>query len=190
MVERRDLPLFAWGDALRTARQRRRSIHRRAAALTCLGAAVSTTIIAPPQPRLVWNGSASAPVGLYRIDSGGPVQRGDMVIARMPLLVRDLAARRRYLPANVPLVKRVAGVPGDRICAKGEQITRDGDLLATRRRTDGQGRVMPWWDGCMTLRESTLFLLMANTPDSFDGRYFGPISSAAVLGEATPLWVR
>ena len=45
---------------------------------------------------LVWNASASAPVGFYRVQAGGPIDRGDMVVAWTPEPARSLAARRRY----------------------------------------------------------------------------------------------
>jgi type IV secretory pathway protease TraF len=118
------------------------------------------------------------------------VIRGDMVIARTPLSVRALAAGRHYIPANVPLVKRVAGVPGDRVCAAGVTITVNGRPLAARRASDRLGRPLPWWTGCRTLRDGALLLVMADTPDSFDGRYFGPTSPSDVIGKATLLWRR
>jgi len=190
MAERRDLPLFAWGDALRAARRRRRLLVRRGVGIALGCACVAATIAAPPLPRLVWNASASAPVGLYRVAPGAPVARGDMVIARPPGSVRALAARRRYVPADVPLVKRVAGAPGDRICAVAAAITVNGQPVVTRRSHDRFGRPLPWWTGCRTLRDGALFLLMAETPDSFDGRYFGPTSPSDVIGKATLLWRR
>ncbi|WP_298672616.1 S26 family signal peptidase [uncultured Sphingomonas sp.] len=188
MVERRDLPLFAWGDALGAARRRRRLLMCRGAVTTLGCACVAATIIAPPLPRLVWNASASAPIGLYRIVPGARIARGDMVVARMPQRSLMLAARRHYIPANVPLVKRVAARAGDRICAAGATITMNGNPLATRRAVDMRGRPLPWWNGCRTLGHGALLLLMADTPDSFDGRYFGPTPAADVIGKATFLW--
>jgi conjugative transfer signal peptidase TraF len=190
MVERRDLPLFAWGEDLRAARRRQRLLARRGLLLAVGCGCVAATIVAPPLPRLVWNASASAPIGLYAIAPGLAVGRGDMVIARTPLSVRALAASRHYIPANVPLVKRVAGVPGDRVCAAGATITVNGRPLATRRASDRLGRPLPWWTGCRTLRDGALLLVMAETPDSFDGRYFGPSAASDVIGKATTLWVR
>ena len=190
MVERRDLPLFAWGEALRVAKWRRRILVRRAALVALGCACLVATLVAPPLPRLLWNASASAPVGLYRVAPGRAVVRGDMVIARTPLRVRALAARRHYIPANVPLVKRVAGVPGDLVCAVGPEIAVNGRVLGTRRVSDRLGRPLPWWTGCRTLRNGALFLLMSDTPDSFDGRYFGPTDAADVIGKATMLWTK
>lgn len=190
MVERRDLPLFAWGDALRAARLRRGRLRRRAAFLTVGIVALGTTIALPPRPRLVWNASASAPIGLYAVSPGARLAHGDMVIAWPPAAARVLAARRRYLPANVPLVKRVVAVAGDTICAAGRVVAIDGRPAALRRDRDVMGRVLPAWQGCVRLGPDMVFLLMGETPNSFDGRYFGPTLARDIVGKATPLWLR
>lgn len=102
--------------------------------------------------------------------------------------MRALASRRHYLPATVPLVKRIAAVPGDSVCALGDGILVNGRIAARRHETDRAGRPMPWWQGCMTLRDGALFLLMAGTPDSFDGRYFGATEAKDVIGRARLIW--
>src|SRR3546814_4238719 len=94
--------------------------------------ALGSTSVTAPRPRLVWNASASAPIGLYAVGAVAEVARGDMVIARLPGEFRMFAARRHYLPANVPLVKRVAAVPGDKVCAVGARIFVNGRLVASR----------------------------------------------------------
>jgi type IV secretory pathway protease TraF len=112
-----------------------------------------------------------------------------MVLAVTPASVRQLAAQRHYLPANVPLLKRVAARDGDEVCALGQEIFVNGRRVAERRVADRQGRPLPWWSGCEHLRGGRLFLLM-DAADSFDGRYFGPVDEAAMIGKATPLWLR
>lgn len=149
--------------------------------------AVSATLAAPPSLRLVWNISASAPMGLYAVTPGVALAPGEMVIARTPLPKRRLAAVRRYLPQNVPLVKRVAAVAGQEVCALGAFVYVDGRPVAVRRPADGRGRRMPWWRGCVRLAGGAVLLLMERS-DSFDGRYFGPTSSADVVGRARLVW--
>jgi type IV secretory pathway protease TraF len=89
----------------------------------------------------------------------------------------------------VPLVKRVAAAPGSDVCAREARILIDDKLAAIRLRRDPHGREMPWWQGCERLRAGRVFLL-TQSPTSFDGRYFGPVSGSQVIGRATPLWVR
>ena len=112
-----------------------------------------------------------------------------MVLARVPRHWRQLAAQRRYIPINVPLVKRVAAEPGDTVCALGQEIFINARRIAERRHRDARGRTMPWWDGCIVLRNGALFLLTAN-PSSFDGRYFGPMQRYDVIGRAKLIWRR
>ena len=103
-------------------------------ALICLGAAaLATTIALPPTPWLVWNASASAPIGLYAVSGRQDIASGDMVLVRVPDRWRRLAAERRYIPINIPLVKRVAAAPGDRVCARGREIYVNGHPVAERR---------------------------------------------------------
>lgn len=162
---------------------------RRGGAAAVTIAAVCATIVAPPLPRLVWNASASAPLGLYAVTPGAPLARGDMAVARLPHAMRRLAAARHYIPENVPLVKRVGGVAGDEMCALGGTIYRDGQAIAVRKASDAHGRPLPVWHGCRMLRGSQVFLLM-DAPDSFDGRYFGITQGSDIVGKARLLWAR
>lgn len=184
-----DLPLFRHGNCRHATAARWRRMRRRALAVATLIGAVAATIACPPRPRLVWNASASAPIGLYAVAGKAAIRSGDLVIARTPSAVRDLAARRHYIPANVPLVKRVAASPGDSVCALGQEIFVNGRWIGERLAADARGRAMPWWSGCVVLPDGALFLLMEK-PASFDGRYFGPTSTRDVIGKAIPLWVR
>lgn len=147
------------------------------------------TVARPPSPRLLWNVSASAPIGLWHVASDAPIGRGDMVVARLAAPWRGLAARRHYLPANVPLIKRVAAVPGDRICSVDNRIFVNGRAVAIRIGRDGAGRAMPHWSGCIVVRNNDLLLLMDDLA-SFDGRYFGVTAGRDVIGKATLLWLR
>ncbi len=165
---------------------------RRAIAMLGVGLLIGgsiTTIVRPPQPRLIWNASASAPTGLWRIDPGASAGRGDMVAARLAEPWRGFAARRHYLPANVPLIKRVAALSGDRICAKRGAVFVNDERVAMRRRFDAAGRVMPAWHGCRVLDDGQVLLLM-DAPGSFDGRYFGVTLRRDIIGKAVPLWLR
>lgn len=154
-----------------------------------LAAALGLTAAMPLRPRLVWNASSSMPTGLYGVSPPRHIVAGDIVIARVPAGWRRLADARRYLPATVLLVKRVAGVSGDTVCAVGQDILINGHRRAERRRADGAGRHMPWWRGCVTLSNGAIFLLTAS-PASFDGRYFGPTGRDDVIGRAHLLWAR
>jgi len=182
-------PLLAWGEARHAHRQRK--LHR--LRLAILGGAGLVLLTAPPvyspAPRLVWNASASAPVGLYWVWPGDTPRRGEMAIARVPEPWRTLAAQRHYLPANVPLVKRVAAAPGDLVCASGARILIERKLAAVRLARDSAGRPLPRWEGCHRL-ERHEYLLLMDAPGSFDGRYFGITARGDLIGRARLIWRR
>lgn len=151
--------------------------------------AVGATLIQPPKPGLIWNVSASAPLGLYRVEQERALAIGDMVAARVPQHWRRFAGARGYIPVDVPLIKRIAAADGDRVCAQGTSIFVNGVRIAARLGRDGAGRSMPGWSGCVSLDEKQYLLLMPGAT-SFDGRYFGLTPSADILGKAELLWAR
>lgn len=178
------------GRTLMRAGRRRRGRERPRAvlALTLFGLGlIGLAALARPAPWLVWNASASAPMGLYRVLPGHAV-RGDLVLVRTPSSVQQLAAERGYLPSNVPLVKRVAALDGDVVCAAGDAISINGRVVAKRLARDRLGRRLPSWSGCLRLDGGEAFLLMESVADSFDGRYFGPVPTAEIIGRLVPLW--
>lgn len=192
MAESSDPPPLHWGEELRRSIAARRLRGRRlglAALVGCTAAPLVASALWKAPVLFVWNASASAPIGLYRVHSGGPIRNGDMVVAWTPEPARSLAARRRYLPANVPLVKRVAAVAGDRICAADISVSINGARVAVRRKSDPAQRPMPWWSGCHRLSRSEYFLLM-DSRLSFDGRYFGVTRQSDLLGRAELLWAK
>ncbi|WP_163266242.1 S26 family signal peptidase [Chelativorans alearense] len=137
-------------------------------------------------PRLVWNASASAPIGLYRVVFGVP-RRNGLVLVRAPEDVEQLADRRGYLPAGLPLIKRVAASAGDFVCVINGTVILNGEPAARQREIDRMGRALPHWSDCRELAEDELFLL-TEAADSFDSRYFGPVASAEVIGRLASLW--
>lgn len=53
---------------------------------------------------------------------------------------------------------------------------------------DHLGRVLPGWEGCRVVADHEVFLMNWQSENSFDGRYFGRIPAAAIVGRADPLW--
>jgi len=149
-----------------------------------IGLAVSLAIVADAlafstAPPLVINESASLPPGLYRRVSALP-RRGDIVAVRPP------AAARAYLatlgaPRDQQLLKRVAALPGDRVCAGAEGLRWPGGVLAPVAPTDRRGVALPQWRDCRRLTPDEI-LVLGDSRSSFDSRYFGPIPPAAVAG--------
>lgn len=142
-----------------------------------------------PAPRLLWNASASAPVGLYRIDVGARPRLGDLVAIDPPPALAAYLSRRGYLPRGVPLLKRIAALPGALVCRSGDFVTIDGAGVARALARDGAGRPLPVWRGCRIVGAQELFLISA-ARGSLDGRYFGPIPASGLIGTAHPVLTR
>jgi conjugative transfer signal peptidase TraF len=136
-------------------------------------------------PKLIWNASASAPIGLYLLRTAADLGVTDLVAVDAPEPLASFLKEREYLPRGVPLMKRIAALPGQTVCRIGHNVTVDtiamGEALA-------RGRELPVWQGCRTLRASEIFLMNWDVQDSLDGRYFGPIPKSSVIGRALPLW--
>lgn len=137
--------------------------------------------------KLIYNASASAPIGFYHVTPASGLKRGAFAVVPTPPGFRMMAAKRHYLPFNVPLIKRIIALSGDEVCRLGEVILVNKKRVATALSKDSQGRALPVWQGCFILTEDQFFALM-DRPDSFDGRYFGPLNTEDIIGIAVPVF--
>jgi conjugative transfer signal peptidase TraF len=151
-------------------------------------AAAALPAVRRPDVRLVYNASASAPLGWYLIRPATTPQVGDYVLATLPGAAAALAAQRGYLPLGVPILKQVGAVEGQHVCITGDALLVDGAPFGRLRRSDSHGRSLIGWPQCRRLSNGELMLLSTTNPASFDSRYFGPVSQSAVRGKAVPLW--
>lgn len=160
--------------------------------LLATGAAALAALLFPaihrPHLRLVWNASASVPLGLYRIEPRAHAGVGDMIALRPSQALARFMAERRYVEAGALLLKPIAAVGGSTVCRKGRSITIDGRAVATALAHDRFGRPLPHWSGCLRLGPDQLFLIAPTTAGSFDGRYIGAVPRAQIVGRVTPLW--
>lgn len=143
-----------------------------------------------PALRLIWNASASVPVGLYRIERDTQPKVGELVSVRPSSALAHYMDARRYVEAGVLLVKPIAAVNGATVCRRGLSVTIDNRAVATALPHDRLGRSLPVWSGCRRLGANDLFLVAPAHKDSFDSRYFGPIERRQIVGRAVPLWTR
>ena len=120
------------------------------------------------------NPTPSLPKGIYKISPGTP-GKGDLVSFCLEGKFAALAGERGYLQAGScpsglrPLLKRLAGLPGDSI--------QTAALLV--RTEDSQGHPMP-----SALRSGIIppdmALVLADHEGSFDSRYFGLVPLGAL----------
>ncbi|WP_282129057.1 S26 family signal peptidase [Roseobacter litoralis] len=154
--------------------------------ITVSAIALSTAIDMPAV--FLWNASPSAPIGLYRLQSIDHLGPRELVAVAAPDPIAAFIADRGYLPPDIPLLKHVAGLPGQVVCRIGRSITVDGVTMGEAQVTDSFGRPMPVWRGCRRITSDEVFLMNPDAKNSLDGRYFGPIPLNAILAEAIPIW--
>jgi conjugative transfer signal peptidase TraF len=166
---------------------------RRAVVLGCAGLAIAALALGPVAaraPLLIWNASASAPIGLYRLEPLATPVVGDRVAYRpSPEWARAFAVR-GYLPYGVPLLKPVAAIAPSVVCRCERRVIIDGRGVAVALEKDRAGRPLPRWSGCITLGPDAVFLLAPDVPDALDSRYFGPVDRQDLLGRVVPIRIR
>lgn len=146
--------------------------------------------IFPASPKFIWNASASVPIGLYAIRPAGTLRVTELVVVRPPSALASFLDARRYLPRGVPMLKRILALPGQTVCRIDRTITVDGIAMGEALDNDRSGRALPIWRGCRVVAGDEVFLMNWQSEDSFDGRYFGPLSASTIVGRADPLWTR
>jgi conjugative transfer signal peptidase TraF len=168
----------------------RRLILRFAVGL--IGGAIAMAVCAfggwfPLELGFCFNITPSEPAGIYELVPGG-AGRGALALLEQP---RGSAAStlRRYIPAKLPLVKRVAAIPGDMV-----RIDSDGVYVNGKRWPDSvpllhddEGRALnPYPFGVYRVAAGRLWV-MSNHPRGLDSRYFGPVPAASVISRLEPL---
>lgn len=146
-------------------------------------AAAALVLSGARQDVVLFNHSPSVPVGLYMRVSGDDLTQGMFVTVRARDVAPAEAAAHAYDGEDDRFIKRLAAVAGQQVCGDGRTLSVDGVDVATVQTGAGapQG-----WVGCRTLTSSEI-LLLGDSTDSFDGRYWGPIRSDLIEGVWRPL---
>ncbi|MFN0190558.1 MAG: S26 family signal peptidase [Aestuariivirga sp.] len=154
------------------------------AAASCGLAMLSWKPFFNPLPMLVWNASDSVSKGLYWVENRAPMIH-EIAVLKPPSWASAIADQRGYLPKNAWLLKPVAASKGI-VCRFGSYVFLDGFVVAKAVKRDKSGRALPVWKGCKEVREREVLVLSTHR-DSFDSRYFGPVSASLIIGTAKPL---
>ncbi len=155
-------------------------------ALAVIGIAAASAVETPT--KLIWNATASAPVGFYTVEPADQIGVPELVAVMPPEPLAAFMVERGYVARGVPLLKRVLGLPGQRVCRLRSTVMVDGVEMGEALERDSLGRDLPVWQGCRVIGDRELFLMNWDVRDSLDGRYFGPIPADSVIGRALPLW--
>ena len=150
---------------------------------TLLIVATGTEISYPPKPKLLYNPSASAPIGWYKLVNTSTLKVGDQVAAYAPDWARKLADERHYLPYEYPLIKTIWARSGATICSKNHRVSLPNHPVIISLSQDSLGRDMPKLSGCFTLQTDEFFLVSPDVQDGYDSRYFGAVRGRDILGK-------
>ena len=142
------------------------------------------------------NETPSVPVGLWRVSAVAVLERGRVVSFCPPATDVFLEARRRgYLQrgncpgALEPMLKVLAGLPGDEVLQTADALFINGRALPHSKalEADAQGRPLPALASRRFVIRAGEGMVVGDHPRSFDSRYFGPLPLAAIEGEARPI---
>lgn len=126
---------------------------------------------------VLFNHSPSMPVGFYVRQDTSP-SRGAIVTVRARDVAPAMARERGFDEPGDRFIKRVAAISGDEVCANGRHIIINGTTAAERHSTTS---LTLGWNGCRILSDGEV-LLLGETADSFDGRYWGATSIDLIEG--------
>lgn len=152
--------------------------------------ALVTSTMGEATPAYIWNASRSVPIGLYRLQPADSLMITELVAVRPLEPLATFLDLNGYLPIGVPILKRVLALPGQTVCRTGLTISVDAIEMGKALSRDRRGRPLPIWEGCRVLGQDQVFLMNWQSEDSLDGRYFGPLPTSAVIGQAVPLWTK
>lgn len=138
---------------------------------------------------LTYQASDSMPEGLYFIRPVKKIARNEIVVFTPPPTIQDFLDRRHWLTNQSWLMKRVVGMPGDFVCLKNHELWINQSPIGPVLLEDKNHLPMPQLSFCRTLIPDEYFLMSTYIVRSFDSRYFGPVTSSLIQGEAVPLWL-
>ncbi len=150
--------------------------------LFCGGVAAGALLALASTPwiAVTVNLTHSLPGTVYVVHKGGAFGKGDLIAFRWH-------GGATY-PAGVTFIKRVAGVPGDRVGIQ-EGICRVNDAVIGRTKPTTRAGIVitPAKDGVIQADE---YFVATDSPDSLDSRYalVGNIPQSAVIGRAYVLF--
>jgi len=139
---------------------------------------------------------SAAPAGIYRLVSGIPPYRGQLVGACLPVSIAQEGLARGYLrkgdcPSGAePVAKIVEALPGDILEVQPGWVSIDGQVFADSAvaARDSIGRPLPHvpW-GRREVAPGEVWLFGFHNVRSWDARYFGPVPLSEVRAALKPV---
>jgi conjugative transfer signal peptidase TraF len=138
-------------------------------------------------PLATWNHTPSLPEGLYVRAIAAEPAVGQIVAFPAPAAALDYARRRGGRGDATLFLKPLAAGPGDHVCVT-DHLAINGRTVAPVLTSGPDGVPLPRWDGCRVLGAGEWFAYAPRIPNSMDGRYYGPVREADIIGVFRPVW--
>jgi conjugative transfer signal peptidase TraF len=138
---------------------------------------------------VTYSATPSMPRGFYLVVPTKKIERQDVVEFVPPLTVLDFVKERHWIPRSGSVIKYVFAIPGDDVCVRNKAIWVNGKKIGIVYQSYAFGKLLPQTKICGKLKNDQYLLLSTKSKRSFDGRYFGAISSRRILGKAIPLFI-
>lgn len=127
--------------------------------------------------------SNSLPYGLYK-KAAKPITRNSLAVSCLNNKVAGYGLEKGYLNKGwcatniMPVVKRVVGLPGDKIETKGEYFYINGEKYSKCKIQGvdslGQG-LTKFYNSSFVLNDGEYFIVSDYKSNSWDSRYYGPV---------------
>ncbi|GJL52941.1 MAG: hypothetical protein NPIRA02_00730 [Nitrospirales bacterium] len=120
-----------------------------------------------------------------------PPVRGSLVAFTMTeaytTRVKPAGVTRPYTRVGLLWLKRVVGMPGDRVDVQEDAVRVNGQIVARGLRRDRAGHSLQVAHLKSPIPNNSVFVSLPH-PRSFDSRYFGYVDMNDILGEVIPIW--
>ena len=129
----------------------------------------------------------SMPEGWYFTYPTDELQKGDNVVFIPNKQTEDYILSRKWLPRNIPLLKKIVGIPGDYLCIKEGATYINEKWVAKIYSQDSNGDALPVFKYCANIPKDQYFMQGIGNPHSFDSRYYGLVRKDQIRSKAVKL---
>ena len=137
--------------------------------------------------RLTYQVSPSMKEGWYLIEPVSQIHRHEVLVFYPPTATRTFLTRQHWLPEDGLMMKYVFGMPGDFVCNQQGMLRVNGQTMGRVMVFYAPHKKLPNLGFCEQLSQNHFLMISLRDPHSFDGRYFGPVSRSAIVGQAIEL---
>ena len=168
-----------------------KSINLRGISLLLLLMSLMFGVILITKGHYTINVSPSMKLGIYKLYDIDTLERGDVVYTAIPTDIKETLLERQYIfSENINhFIKRIAAIPFDDIKVKDKYVWVNDNLypMSYIKDYDSEGKILN-----SKLRNGTIsekeYLLLGDTLDSYDSRYWGTVHEKYILKKAKKIF--